>query len=945
MKKTMLVMMTLVLTTLVFADIIVGTGSSTGRYPGSSFYNYYRSASLFTGAELNAGTGTITALKWYCSTASTTPMPVKIYMKTQTGTTLATDTWANYLVGATEVFNATVTVSTTGWYSFDITDTGYTSGDNLVVLVETGLTAYTSPYHNWYYTTATGKWAGAYADGTIPATITAGSTRPNITLVGITQPFPPGICSLVYPTPSGVTGIGINPTLQWAAGTYNPTGYDVYFGQTLPPEGSPNVSHFTQTSTSWAPGTLAYNTTYSWKIVPFNAFGNPTYAACPTWTFTTMSDPTLTPPTTQDFTTFPPTNWTRWSGLLAAPSTLTSTTSGWVADGFANVGTTGAARLNIYGTSCQYWLVTPPISLGSKTGWNLEFDLALTAYGVTTAPTGTQADDKFAVVVSTDNGVTWSSANTLRLWDNAGSSYVYNNISLTGEHVTISLAGFSGSVKIGFYGESTVGSNGDNDLFVDNFAISQAGAPPSAPTASVPDNNATGVAINTNLSWSGSTGEIDGYYVYFGTSEATMVQVADVTSGSSYDPPADLAYSQQYFWRIDAHNTYGTTTGTVWNFTTGPDPTIDTFPHTEGFEGGVTLPFGWTRTANGSASYNWEVVTADATHGAAAPYDGTYFARLYVYLASTLYNPYCLVSPPINLSGGSKQLNFWAWIGADGDPAPLDVEISIDGMATWIPLYSFDLTNTNAWINTIISLAGYNSSSAYIRFKATSNFGYGFCDLGLDQIMLEDAPTVPVELSSFSAVLTAENLVNLTWVTQSETGVQGYYIYRSNSEVLEDAILISPLVEATNSSEQHSYSYTDSELFEEGMYYYWLQNVDLNGNVDFHGPVSVNFSTTNEEITPEIPTVTELKSIYPNPFNPTAVIPFSIAKTAKVEIRIFNTRGQLLRHFNLAERAPGYYQVAWDGKDFNGNSCSSGIYYIVMNAGKETFQRKAVLQK
>jgi len=129
------------------------------------------------------------------------------------------------------------------------------------------------------------------------------------------------------------------------------------------------------------------------------------------------------------------------------------------------------------------------------------------------------------------------------------------------------------------------------------------------------------------------------------------------------------------------------------------------------------------------------------------------------------------------------------------------------------------------------------------------------------------------------------------------------------------------------------------------MYYYWLQNIDLNGNTDFHGPVSVNFSATGQEITPEIPAVTELKSIYPNPFNPTAIIPFSVAEKTNVGIRIFNTRGQLLRHFNLAERAPGYYQVAWDGKDFNGNSCSSGIYYIVMNAGKETFQRKAVLQK
>ena len=216
-------------------------------------------------------------------------------------------------------------------------------------------------------------------------------------------------------------------------------------------------------------------------------------------------------------------------------------------------------------------------------------------------------------------------------------------------------------------------------------------------------------------------------------------------------------------------------------------------------------------------------------------------------------------------------------------------------------------------------------------------------DLGFE--LWNDDGTVPVELSSFTALLTSENDVCLNWTTQSETGVSGYYLYRNTTEELENALLVSPLVEATNSSEQHSYSYTDSELFEAGMYYYWLQNVDLNGDTDFHGPVSVNFSETAGEIPPVLPVVTQLQSIYPNPFNPTAIIPYSIAKTANVEIKVFNSRGQLLRHFGLAERAPGNYQIAWDGKDSDGKECSSGVYYIVMNAGNKVFQRKAVLMK
>ncbi|MBZ0243886.1 MAG: choice-of-anchor D domain-containing protein, partial [Bacteroidales bacterium] len=163
----------------------------------------------------------------------------------------------------------------------------------------------------------------------------------------------------------------------------------------------------------------------------------------------------------------------RYAGLLADPTSFTGTSTAWSADGFANVGTTGAARINIYGTIRKDWLITPPINLGDgSTDYRLTFDLALTAWNSTGIPQITGTDDKFAVVISTDNGVTWTSINTLKLWDNAGSANVYNSISNTGENVMINLSSYSGIVQIGFYGESTV-SNADNDLFVDNVTVEE----------------------------------------------------------------------------------------------------------------------------------------------------------------------------------------------------------------------------------------------------------------------------------------------------------------------------------------------------------------------------------------------------------------------------------------------------------------------------------------
>ena len=90
---------------------------------------------------------------------------------------------------------------------------------------------------------------------------------------------------------------------------------------------------------------------------------------------------------------------------------------------------------------------------------------------------------------------------------------------------------------------------------------------------------------------------------------------------------------------------------------------------------------------------------------------------------------------------------------------------------------------------------------------------------------------------------------------------------------------------------------------------------------------------------------TGLGAIYPNPFNPVANIPYNLSEISNADFYIYNVKGQLVRHINVGPQHPGYYQISWNGKDANDKSCSSGIYYFIMKAGKQTFQRKAVLMK
>ncbi|HCQ16987.1 MAG TPA: hypothetical protein DIU20_12030, partial [Cryomorphaceae bacterium] len=173
------------------------------------------------------------------------------------------------------------------------------------------------------------------------------------------------------------------------------------------------------------------------------------------------------PPYLQDFAGGYPgvSEFTEAKGIAKSPTVFTNTTtSNWIVDGFSNVGTTGAARLNVFGTTAQEWMFTPSIDLGTGTIYQLEFDASLTQYNNANSA-ALAADDSIFVIISTDNGQTWSQANTLLSFDQ--STPIPNG---NGSHYVVSLAPYSGTIKIGFYGESTT-SNVDNDFFVDNVQI------------------------------------------------------------------------------------------------------------------------------------------------------------------------------------------------------------------------------------------------------------------------------------------------------------------------------------------------------------------------------------------------------------------------------------------------------------------------------------------
>ncbi len=277
-----------------------------------------------------------------------------------------------------------------------------------------------------------------------------------------------------------------------------------------------------------------------------------------------------------------------------------------------------------------------------------------------------------------------------------------------------------------------------------------------------------------------------------------------------------------------------------------------------------------------------------------------------------------------------------------------------DNMA-FTPTYTYTFVGTGTLTITLTTDAPWGAYYSAGEWTSVANSGgqvvlvIDFDAIGKGEVPVvlgDQNPTLPVELSSFTAIPTSEYFINLEWVTQSETNLSGYYIYRNSNESLTTALRVSDIISGTNSSQTTNYSYTDSEVETGNTYYYWLQSVEMDGTIDYHGPISIVLINPDEhEDAPIIPTRTCLNAIYPNPFNPVAMIPYQLKTPEKVQINIYNSKGQLVKSYLNNHDKAGTFSVRFDGKDNNNKALASGIYYCIMKAGKYSATSKMVLLK
>jgi hypothetical protein len=186
---------------------------------------------------------------------------------------------------------------------------------------------------------------------------------------------------------------------------------------------------------------------------------------------------------------------------------------------------------------------------------------------------------------------------------------------------------------------------------------------------------------------------------------------------------------------------------------------------------------------------------------------------------------------------------------------------------------------------------------------------------------------LPVVITNFEAVNHQDDYVIVNWTTLFETEMSYYRVHRDGIEVHQS--------EALNQGSEHTYTFTDTPDFT-GILSYTLEAVANDGTNGFWGLVEVVFGTGVSEVIESLES-SRLDKNYPNPFNPTTTISFSVKENETGILTIFNAKGQVVTNETFYS---GTHSYNWNAGKF-----SSGIYFYKLLTESFSEVKKMMLIK
>ncbi|GAB1467545.1 hypothetical protein MASR2M64_02180 [Candidatus Cloacimonadota bacterium] len=624
---------------------------------------------------------------------------------------------------------------------------------------------------------------------------------------GLTFSFTPATAgepplAAVNPIPANLgVNAPIGTNLTWSAGGGVTDSYRVYLGTDV--DATNIVNGATQTGNTYNPDDFTYSTTYYWKVVPFNQFGDA--LNCPIWSFTTLADPIVTTyPHTEGFDNLVTPNLALgWTTINANQDAYT-----WESVGSGAQAGSNAMRCRYNATlAMDDWLITPALHLTGEMNYKVSFYYRAN---------GSTSPEKLSVYYGT--------APTTQALTNL----VFENLNVSSSTYTLAEVIIpittTGNFYLGFQGHSNMNMN---YIYLDSFSISElidVTNPPQNFAANVVDDN------DVILTWTAPQGivrDLLGYKLYRGAvllstinSPATLTYsdmnlavgnysytlVAFYDGGDSAPagpvqvtiaallPPANLAGVVENYNNV--HLTWDApgTTPPVNNFTDGfetyPDFALTFAPWTlVDVDLSTTYGFSGITFLNSGAAMAYIIFNPATTTPAMTDVPAHSGAKMAAsFAATTPPNNDWLVTPSVPVVAGNV-LKFWArTYVADYGLERFKVGVSTTGTApanfTIISGASY-ISAPVAWTEYTYALDAYAGQSVKVGIQCVSNDAFIFF---VDDVFIgapaaaKSYPEVAYQPGTATRTLVSSN-ISRDPISEPTRALLGYKVYRNSTLV------------------------------------------------------------------------------------------------------------------------------------------------------------------
>jgi len=213
-----------------------------------------------------------------------------------------------------------------------------------------------------------------------------------------------------------------------------------------------------------------------------------------------------------------------------------------------------------------------------------------------------------------------------------------------------------------------------------------------------------------------------------------------------------------------------------------------------------------------------------------------------------------------------------------------------------------------------------------------NKMGYGLINLEKCLVQILDGQVL--QLTNFTANAGAGKN-ELSWTAVSAIDIKNWIIGRQRGQA--EFQIIGQLAVPAGQSYPAVFNFTDLDIAGGELYRYRLQVELVLGTI---------YTMDTLVVQSAIPAQVALYQNFPNPFNTTTQILFSLPKAQKVSLRIYDRTGRQVKALieNTA-LTTSYYHCFWDGTGSDGSAVASGVYFIVLTTDLDQRVIKGVFLK